>query len=87
MKQWRAKIIAKKGLQPIYNNIPRSTEWLKVSCILDVVRGFLPGFYIFNMNMYGNANQGMDDFILIQRVFMIFKRLITSGIFNFIDTY
>jgi hypothetical protein len=87
MKQWGAKIIAKKGLQPIYNNIPRSTEWLKVNCILDVVRGFLPCFYIFNMNMYGNANQGMDDFILIQRVFMIFKRLIASGIFNFIDTY
>jgi hypothetical protein len=39
------------------------------------------------MNTYGNANQGMDDFILIERVFMIFKRLIASGTFNFIDTY
>jgi hypothetical protein len=87
MKQRGEKIIPKKCLQPIYNIIPRSKEWLKVSCIIDVARGFLLGFYIFNMNMHGNANQGMDDVISIQRIFMMFKRLIESGIFNFIDTY
>jgi hypothetical protein len=35
-------------------------------------------------NMYGNAKEGMDDILSIQRVFLsFFKRSILGGIFQF----
>jgi hypothetical protein len=86
MKQRGAKIIAKKRFATYLQHHSKVQGVVKSKLYHRCCKGFLLGFYIFNMNMYGNVNQGMDDVIYIQRVFMIFKRLIAGGIFNFIDT-
>ncbi len=46
-KQSRAKILAKKGYNAIYNNIPKSQEWLTINCAFNVARVVLLSFYIF----------------------------------------
>jgi hypothetical protein len=40
-------VLAKKGMNTIYNIIPESWEWLTINCAMNVTMDILLGFYIF----------------------------------------
>jgi hypothetical protein len=46
-RQAKAKVIAKHGSQCVYKTIPKSKEWLIMNYGVNVVKRFLPAFYIF----------------------------------------
>jgi hypothetical protein len=46
-RQSGARIITKKGSHQVYNNIPKSREWLTINCAMNVTRRSIPWFYIF----------------------------------------
>jgi hypothetical protein len=49
--------LANKGSQPVYNTNPKSRQWLNVNGAINIVRGFLPKFYIFE------GKRMKDDYI------------------------
>jgi hypothetical protein len=45
--QSSVRFLAKRGLQDVYNTIPKSQEWLTTNFVINVVGATLPAFYIF----------------------------------------
>jgi hypothetical protein len=39
--------LARKGANAVYNIIPKSQDWLTINYVVNVTRGVLHGFYIF----------------------------------------
>jgi len=44
----KTRALTKHGLQKGYNTIPKSSERFAMNCVVNVAKGFLPTFYIFN---------------------------------------
>jgi hypothetical protein len=40
-------VLAKRGMNIVYNIIPKSRECLTINCVMNAARDILPGFYIF----------------------------------------
>jgi len=46
-KQSKARVLAKKGSHQVYSPIPKSKKWLTINYAMNVARGLILGFYIF----------------------------------------
>jgi hypothetical protein len=40
-------VLTKRGSQQVYSTILKSKEWMIINCVINVVGGVLPRFYIF----------------------------------------
>ncbi len=94
-RQSGVKIIAKKKSHQVYNTIPKSKEWLTIKCVVNVIRGSIPWFYIFQGErirgdyimhckpktcMVIHIKTWMTSF-LFKKILSFFKRLVLGGIF------
>jgi hypothetical protein len=58
-----AKVLARWGLQQVYNTIPKAKEWFIINYVVNVTRTTMLGFYIFKGTKIWNdyiqfCNQG-----------------------------
>jgi hypothetical protein len=88
-RQTKARVLAKHSSQQVYKTIPKSKERFIMNCGANIVKGFLPAFYIFKggklqqdyikdckpSTLYGNAKEGSDDSLFVQRISKLFQKV------------
>lgn len=53
-KQVKTRVLTIRGSHMVYNNIPKSQEWLIVNCEIKATWSILPRFYIFKEKILRN---------------------------------
>jgi hypothetical protein len=83
-------VLAKRNLQKVYNTIPKSREWLIVSCVINAIGSILLGFYIFKgkkskMIILENVSKMQKKTwmtFFIQGIYFVFYRVNTKWHFS-----